>query len=164
VVVGRQEDSRNIGRDSHLTSNYVFVSLLAALWLAAFVFPFKKKPRRNTLRLIALIRMTSVWWVLGMSHRFLSFLVPDAILPHALDVILSYTIALPCRLGEGAEHVRAASLGTRFDLALAMVWGLPFTLVGSSLILALQTFVKKWLADRRRAQSHHTTTANTVGR
>lgn len=136
-----------------MISNYLFVALLAAMWLLSFVYPFKKKPRRNVLRVQKLIRYAFVWWVLGMSYRFLGFLVPDFILPNPLDWVLSYTVALPCRLGEGVEHVRTAALGAQFDLALAMVFGLIWSIFGSSLILASKATLKRRLARQRARQA-----------
>lgn len=136
-----------------MISNYLFVALLAVMWLLAFVYPFRKKPRRNVLRLLTFLRYAFVWWVLGMSYRFLGFLVPDFILPNSLDWLLSFTVALPCRLGESIEHVRTASLGGQFDLALAMVFGLVWSLFGSSLILASKAALKRRLARQRASQA-----------
>jgi hypothetical protein len=123
------------------------------MWLLAFVYPFKKKPRRNVLRLLTLLRYAFVWWVLGMSYRFLSFLVPDFILPNSLDRILSFTVALPCRLGEGIEHVLTAALGGQFDLALAMIFGLVWSIIGSALILAFKAALARRLARQRARQA-----------
>lgn len=136
-----------------MISNYLFVALLAVMWLLAFVYPFRKKPRRNVLRLLTLLRYAFVWWVFGMSYRFLSFLVPDFILPNSLDWLLSFTVALPCRLGEGTEHVRTAALGGQFDLALAMVFGLVWSFFGSSLILAAKAALKRRLARQRASKA-----------
>ncbi|MBT9156418.1 MAG: hypothetical protein DDT37_01403 [Firmicutes bacterium] len=136
-----------------MITNYLFVALLTAMWLAAFVYPFKRKPRRNVLRLLTFLRYASLWWVLGMSYRFLGFLVPDFILPNTVDWLLSYTIALPSRLGEGVEHVRTSALGTQFDLALAMIFALGWSFLGSSLILALKGSLKKRLTRQRTRQT-----------
>ena len=136
-----------------MITNYVFVALLTAMWLAAFVYPLKKKPRRNVLRLLTLFRYASVWWVLSMSYRFLGFLVPDFILPNAVAWVFSYTIALPSRLGEGVEHVRSAALGTQFDLALAMIFGLGWSFLGNSLLLALGAALKKRISRHRTRQA-----------
>jgi len=136
-----------------MISNYIFIALLAIMWLLAFVYPLKKKPRRNVLRLLTLLRYAFMWWVLGMSYRLLGFLVPDFILPNSLDWLMSFTVALTCRLGEGTEHVRAAALGGQFDLALAMVFALGWSLLGSSLILASQAVLKRRLARRCRSQA-----------
>lgn len=132
-------------------SNYLFVVLLTALWLTAFVYPFKKKPRKNVKRLLTLVRTAFAWWVFGMAYRLLGFLVPNTILPDALDSILSYTVALPCRLGEGVETARVAALGGRFDLALAMVWGLPFAFISAGLVLAMQTALVKQHKSHRKS-------------
>lgn len=121
------------------------------MWLAAFVHPVKKKPKKNLQRLLALIKTAFVWWVFGMAYRFLSFLVPNTMLPDALDSILSYTAALPCRLGEGVESVRVAALGGRFDLALAMIWGLPFAFLCAGLVLTIHTALTQQKKPRRKS-------------
>jgi hypothetical protein len=136
-----------------MISNYLFIALLTAMWLAAFVYPLKKKPRRGLLRLLTLLRYTAVWWVLGMSYRFLGFLVPNFILPDVMAWVFSYTLALPIRLGEGMEHVRATALATQFDLALAMIFALGWSFFGSALILASKAAMKRRLTRERGRQT-----------
>ncbi len=51
------------------------------------------------------------------------------------------------------EHVRTSALGTQFDLALAMIFALGWSFLGSSLILALKGSLKKRLTRQRTRQT-----------
>ena len=125
-----------------MLSNFIFVLLLAVLWAVSFLVPTKKL-RKNRKRLVWLVRLSFVWWVIGMSYHLLGFLLPGVLLPKAISGVLSITVALPCRLGIGFEHFRINALSMpRFDLAWAMIWGLPFSFLCSSVLAALQANLK----------------------
>ena len=125
-----------------MISNYIFVALLASFWILSFFHPTKRL-KKNRKRLLWLTRLAFLWWLLGMSYYLLGFLIPSMLVPKAINSLLSVTLALPCRLGIGFEHFRANALSLpRFDMAWAMIWGLPFSLVCSGLVAALQTFLK----------------------
>ncbi|MBT9151901.1 MAG: hypothetical protein DDT36_01326 [Firmicutes bacterium] len=123
--------------------NYVFVILLAAMWWIVFLLPVPKK-KKNKARLLFVVRSAGIWWVLGMSYNFLGFLMPNRSLLGVFDKILLYTIALPCRLGIGLENARVNAFAlARFDLALAMILGLPWALIGSFFIYGAIAGVRK---------------------
>lgn len=131
-------------------SNYLFVFVLAAMWGIAFVFPTKKL-KKNGKRLHQMVKMSVVWWVLGMTYYLLGFLIPSILVPRFIDQLLSFTVALPCRLGVGVETVRTSALGLRFDLAWAMLWGLPFAFLCSALSIAVQVATKRQVTSQRRS-------------
>jgi len=125
-------------------SNYFFILMLAVMWGLAFALPTAKLKKKNLKRLMILVKISTVWWIAGMTYHLLGFLLPTFLVPSIVDKLFSYTIALPCRLGIGVETVRSNALNlTRFDLAWAMLWGLPFSFLCASLIMAVETAVKK---------------------
>lgn len=132
-------------------SNYFFIFMLVAMWGLAFLVPTAKLKKKNVKRLMTLVRISTLWWIIGMTYHLLGFLLPTFLVPSAIDRLLSVTIALPCRLGIGVETVRSNSLNLpRFDLAWAMLWGLPFSFLCTSLMLAVQVAVKKQTAAPRQ--------------
>lgn len=132
-----------------MSGNYIFVLVLAGMWSLAFLYPTAKL-KKNGKRLHMLLKISSVWWILGMTYYLLGFLLPNFLVPRALDTLLSLTVSLPIRLGVGVETVRSSALGlSRFDLAWAMLWSLPFSFVCSALMLALQAAFKRHSAIRR---------------
>ncbi|HSL93652.1 MAG TPA: hypothetical protein VK905_03530 [Bacillota bacterium] len=124
-------------------SNYLFVALLLLLWPVAFLLP-DKKVRKGQRRLLWLVRLAFMWWVVGMGFYFLGFLLPNFLMPKFLSTILNYTLALPCRLGIGLENLRVSTFGlSRFDLAWAMIWGLPFSFLGAAVVAAAQANLRR---------------------
>lgn len=124
-------------------SNYLFIALLLVLWPLAFLTP-EKRLRKGQKRLLWLGRLAFVWWVIGMGFYFLGFLLPNFLMPKFLSTILNYTLALPCRMGISLENLRVAAFGLeRFDLAWAMIWGLPFSLLCAAVVAAAQANLKK---------------------
>ena len=132
-------------------SNYFFIFMLVVMWCLAFMLPTAKLKKKNAKRLVTLVKISTLWWVIGMTYHLLGFLLPNFLVPSAIDRLISFTIALPCRLGIGVETVRSNALNLpRFDLAWAMMWGLPFSFFCSSLMLAAQVAVKKQAAAPRQ--------------
>lgn len=132
-------------------SNYLFIFMLIVMWGLAFLVPTAKLKKKNAKRLVTLVRISTLWWVIGMTYHLLGFLLPNFLVPSVIDKMLSFTIALPCRLGIGLETLRTNALSLpRFDIAWAMLWGLPFSFLCSSLILAMQVAVKKQSAAPRQ--------------
>lgn len=132
-------------------SNYVFIFVLIAVWAVAFALPVSRV-KNNRRRLLQIIRISAIWWVLGMTYHLLGFLLPNFLVPGIIDKLLSFTVALPCRLGIGVENmlVNILNLG-RFDLAWAMVWGFPFAFLCSAICLAIQYSAKKPTPSLRRS-------------
>jgi hypothetical protein len=134
-----------------MLSNYLFILLLAGLWLLSFVMPTRKL-RKSRKRLLWLVRLSFSWWVIGMSYHLLGFLIPNMIVPRILDDVLKVTLALPCRLGIGFEQFRTTALSLpRFDLAWAMIWGLPLAFLCSILLAALQKQIKTRVPSLHRS-------------
>ncbi len=126
-----------------MLSNYLFIALLLLLWPLAFFYPENRLRKRHK-RLLWLGRLAFVWWVAGMGFYFLGFLLPNFLVPRFLGTILNYTLSLPCRVGIRLEELRVAVFGLgRFDLAWAMIWGLPFALLFASLVAAAQHGLRK---------------------
>jgi len=133
--------------------DYIFIALLVATWWAVFFLATPKK-RKNRARLFLALRAAGCWWVIGMAYNFLGFLVPDRSLLGIFDKILTYTIALPCRLGISMENARVGAFGAaRFDLALAMIMGLPFALLLTLALLAAVSAAKKARSLGQSSQS-----------
>lgn len=127
-----------------MASNYIFITLLGTLWIVSFAYPAKRLKKKSQKRLLWLVRLSFTWWVIGMSYHLLGFLIPTMLVPKVVDTLLDFTLALPCRLGIGFENFRVSALELpRFDLAWAMIWGLPFAFICSALLAALQTNLKK---------------------
>lgn len=126
-----------------MPSNYMFILLMIILWPIAFLLPADRFRRRGK-RLLWVLRMAFLWWVLGMGFYLLGFLLPNILMPKPLSTLLSYTLALPCRLGVEVERYRVSLLDlARFDLAWAMIWGLPFAVLGAMLIAAMQANIRR---------------------
>jgi len=130
----------------HPIFNYLLLLLLAAMWAIVFLLPLRKKKRGKS-RFLQVVRTAAIWWVLGMAYHLVGFLMPDRSLLGIFDKFLSYTLSLPTRLGIGLENARVGAFASaRFDLALAMILGLPF-----AFFLALIIFVA--LAAQKRTSS-----------
>ncbi len=129
-------------------SNYLFVALLLVLWPVSFLTPAHKL-RKGQKRLLWLVRLAFMWWVVGMGFYFLGFLLPNILMPKFLSTILGYTLALPCRLGISLENLRVSTFSLdRFDLAWAMIWGLPFAVLCAAVVAAAQTNLRRLAPSR----------------
>lgn len=121
------------------------------MWSIVFLLPVRKK-KKSKGRLLQVVRVAAVWWVLGMAYHLVGFLMPDRSLLGLFDQFLSYTISLPTRLGIGLENARVSAFAsTRFDLALAMILGLPFAFVLALGLLVVISAHKKRRAPRQQS-------------
>lgn len=121
------------------------------MWAIVFLLPLSKK-KKSKARFLQVVRTAAVWWVLGMAYHLVGFLMPDRSLLGIFDKFLSYTISLPTRLGIGLENARVSTFAsTRFDLALAMVLGLPFAFVLALVLLVAISARKKHRSSRRQS-------------
>jgi len=121
------------------------------MWATVFLLPLRKK-KKGKARFLQVVRTAGMWWVLGMAYHLVGFLIPDRSLLGVFDQFLSYTVSLPTRLGIGLENARVSAFAsTRFDLALAMVLGLPFAFILALLLLVAISAQKKHRSSRQKS-------------